>query len=235
METFAQKIQLFYDGTNIETYGVLPGITGFTTNTSFMVQGGELDVPSFYQKVQPIVSDRPISLQLWSSDPEKMIEDAYKLTSYGPNVYVKIPIINESGESNIGPIMVLAKARVKVNVTAIFTLCQVIDLYQQLKEEDVNTPMIVSVFAGRISDTAVDPKPIVHAVCQLFKSIPSVQILWAGCKETLSIQHAIDVGCHMITIPDSILDRIGRVGKDLEQFSKETVKAFQKDGQRLSL
>lgn len=228
-------IELYYDGTNIEKYGSMKDIGGFTTNTTFMIQGGKTNYPEFYESVKDIVKDRPISLQLFSSDPKQMNDDAYKISSYGPNVYVKIPIIQPNGESNVNTIGNLAMNGIKVNVTAIFTMHQVLELYHKLWNKNIQTPMIVSIFAGRISDTCVDPKPFIQFVCKLLKPLTYIKVLWAGCKETLSIQHAIDVGCHIITIPDSILDRLSRVDKDLFEFSKETVQGFNNDGKAIHL
>ena len=229
------EIELYYDGTNIEKYGLMKDIVGFTTNTTFMVQGGKTHYPEFYESVKEIVNNRPISLQLFSSNPEKIIEDAYKISSYGPNVYVKIPIIQPNGESNVDTIVNLAMNGVKINVTAIFTMHQVLELYHKLWDKKLETPMIVSIFAGRISDTCVDPKPLIQFICKLLKPLNHIKVLWAGCKETLSIQHAIDVGCHIITIPDSILDRLSRVDKDLFEFSKETVQGFNNDGLKANI
>lgn len=228
-----QNIELYYDGTNIKKYGDIKGILGFTTNTNFMLQAGEMDYPKFYESVKDIIKGRPISFQLCSSNPEQIIEDAYKISSYGPNVYVKIPILQPDGTSNVDIITNLAMNGIKMNVTAIFTISQILELYHKVKE--ITTPMIISIFAGRISDTCVDPKKIIEFACLLFKSVSNIKILWAGCKEVLSIQHAIDVGCHIITIPDSIMDRLNRVDMDLFEYSKETALMFQNAGAQIVL
>lgn len=228
-------IEIYYDGTNFKRYGDMKEVVGFTTNTSFMQLAGELNYPKFYESVKDIVKDRPISLQLCSPNSEKMIEDAYKISSYGPNVYVKIPIIQPYGQSNVDTIVNLAMNGIKINVTAIFTIDQILELYHKLWDKDIQTPMIVSIFAGRISDTCVDPKPIIQFACKLLKPLTNIKVLWAGCKEVLSIQHAMDVGCHIITIPDSILDRLNRVDMDLQEFSKETVRMFECAGAQLIL
>ena len=232
MDRFS-KIKLFYDGTNVEKYGKYDWVAGFTTNTTFMVQGGKTNYPEFYNEYKELIGDRCISLQVFREDDIEIFSDALKINEYGSNIYVKVPIVKSNGESNTNVIINLLENGIKVNVTAVFSPHQVVDLYHKVLNLIVNnikTPMIVSVFAGRISDTCVNPNNIVRFVCQLFKPHDNVEILWAGCKETLSIQHAIDTGCHIITIPDSILDRIGRVGKDLVEFSQETASGFNKDG-----
>lgn len=229
MDRFS-KIKLFYDGTNVEKYGKYDWVDGFTTNTTFMVQGGRTNYPEFYNEYKELIGDRCISLQVFRDDDVEIFADALKINAYGPNIYVKVPIVKSNGESNTNVILNLLENGIKVNVTAVFSPHQVVDLYHQINKGGIKTPTIVSVFAGRISDTCVNPNNIVRFVCQLFKPLANVEILWAGCKETLSIQHAIDTGCHIITVPDSILDRIGRVGKDLVDFSKETASGFNKDG-----
>ena len=156
-----------------------------------------------------------------------MIADAMKISSYGENVYVKVPIQKSNGESNKVVIQQLLSQNIKVNITAIFTYQQIISLYSILEYN--TTPVIVSIFAGRISDTGIDPFDIIQFACHLFKELSSVEILWAGCKEVLSINHAIRAGCHIITITDSIMDRMDRIHKNLQEFSLETIRSFKKD------
>jgi len=229
MERFS-GIRLFYDGTNIEKYGRPNWIDGFTTNTSFMAQAGKTNYPEFYAANKEILAGRCISLQVFSEYDSDIFADALKINAYGPNIYVKIPIVKSTGESNTDVIVELLQKGIQVNVTAVFSPHQVVALYHQMNKLAIQTPTIVSVFADRISDTCVDPCHIVKFIATLFKPLSQVEILWAGCMETLSIQNAMDSGCHIITIPDSILDRIGRTGKDLVEFSIETVKGFNKDG-----
>jgi len=231
MQTLTDKIALYYDGTNIEKYAGLPYVSGFTTNTTFMAQANELDYAAFYERHVHNIRQRALSLQLYSEEEDQMLQDARKISSYGTHVYVKIPVQKSNGETNVPVIRTLLQQGVKVNITAIFTISQLKEVYRMLSsmEEGVMTPVIVSIFAGRISDTGVDPSPIVTFGCKLFEEMKNVQILWAGCKEVLSIQHAIHAGCHIITIPDGIMDRLNRLYKDLQEFSKETVSSFRKD------
>jgi transaldolase len=221
------KIKIFYDGVAVNKYGKLPYVCGFTTNTSFMKMGNELNYKAFMEKYHEVIGDRCISLQLFADDFEEAYQQAVQIASLGKNIYVKVPIMNSKGVSNLTLIERLLQEGIQVNITAIFTKEQVVQVLPTL--EKTKTPTIVSIFAGRISDTCVNPVPIVQYATQLFESYPHIEVLWAGCKETLSIQHAIDSKCHIITIPDSILDRMGRMGKDLTEFSLETVAAFRKD------
>lgn len=227
MQNLTDKIRIFYDGTNIDKYAPLSYVSGFTTNTSFMAAAKETNYCSFYDRHMTVINNRPISLQVFRDSDEDIVEDAYKIASYGKNVYVKVPIQKTTGETNIYVIKCLLDSRIKVNITAIFTYKQVISLYKIL--ENNTTPVVVSIFAGRISDTGVNPFEIIQFACRLFKNLPDVEVLWAGCKEVLSIQHAIDAGCHIITVPDTIMDRLNRLYKDLNDFSLETVQSFQKD------
>lgn len=227
MQSLAEKIHIFYDGTNINKYASLPYVSGFTTNTSFMALANETNYSEFYQKHHESVRERPLSLQIFSDLDDDIFKDAMKVASYGDNIYVKIPIQKSTGETNLPIIQRLLMNGIKINITAIFTYQQIISLYSIL--ENNNTPVIVSIFAGRISDTGINPFEIIKFASNLFKHLSSVQLLWAGCKEVLSIQHAIDAGCHIITIPDSIMDRLNRIYKNLTEFSLETVQSFQKD------
>src|SRR6056300_333552 len=234
MSSFMDKIKIFYDGTNITKYGYLYYISGFTTNTTFMVQGNELNYPEFYKKNSEIIGNKPISLQVFKDIDIEIYNDAKIISAYGENVYVKIPIIKSDGSSNINIIKTLIEEGIKVNITAIFTESQLLTIYSSLKDI-TTTPIIVSIFAGRISDTSTDPNKIITFGCKLFKENKNVEILWAGCKENLSIQHAIDCGCHIITIPDSIIDRLTRVGTDLTDMSIMTAANFNNDGKKANI
>lgn len=225
-------MKLFYDGVNINKYGTFPYIEGFTTNTSFMAQGNINNYRKFYEENKTTVNNRPISLQVFDDTDENIIKNAIILNSYGTNVYVKIPIIKTNGNTNLPVICKLLQQGVKINITAIFTIEQCLNIYNIFKDfyNSINTPCIVSIFAGRISDTGVNPFEIIKFGCTLFSLFPKIEVLWAGCKEVCSVQNAIDSGCHIITIPDSILDKFSRKGKDLLTFSTETVISFHKDG-----
>lgn len=224
------SILLYYDGTNIAKYGGFDFISGFTTNTSFMAQSGWDSYQSFYDDHVAYIKDRPISFQVFGDDDTILSQQAHTISNISANVYVKIPVIKSDGRSNMNVIRALLQKGVKVNITAVFTVEQCHDIYTHLAH--ITTPCIVSVFAGRISDTGVNPVGTVQRACEIFKEMPNVQILWAGCKDVASITVAEDAGCHIITIPDAILDRIDRKGKDLTVFSMETVATFNADAIR---
>lgn len=224
-----KDIAIFYDGTNIEKYAKLDYVKGFTTNTTFMVQGNQLNYSDFYNRNKELINNRPISLQLYSDDDFEMVQQAQQISNLGENVYVKVPVIKSTGESNEVILEWLLQRNFKVNITAIFTEQQLLDLYPILVNKE---GVIISIFAGRISDTGVNPFEIIKFACKLY---PKAHVLWAGCKEVLSIRHAIHAGCKIITIPDSIMDRLSRINKDLTEFSQETVQSFKKDGEKLSI
>lgn len=226
-------MKIFYDGTQLSKYASHPLIQGFTTNVTFMAQAKQSNYKHFYETHTALINDRPISLQVFTDDDDTIYHDAHTLTSFGPNIYVKIPIIKSTGVSNLPIIERLLQENIKINVTAIFTIEQIKSLYTIATQQ--TTPFVVSIFAGRISDTGTDPFPIVQFACTLFSHLPHIEVLWAGCKEVLSIEHAKRAGAAIITIPDSILDRLNRQGMDLTEFSKETVRSFNADGQNNQL
>jgi len=227
------KIKIFYDGVEINKYGNLPYVQGFTTNTSFMKTGNKLNYTEYINTNKSIINNRSISLQIWEDDDDKAYNDALKITNLGDNIYVKVPIIKSEGSLNNNLIQRLLLANIKINITAIFTIEQIDSLFNIIK--DTTIPIIISIFSGRISDTCINPFLIVKYATELYKSNKNIEILWAGCKEVLSIQYAIDTGCQIITIPDSIMDRISRINKDLTEFSKETVIGFYNDGKSITI
>jgi len=222
-------IKIFYDGTDIQKYGH-DDVKGFTTNTSFMKQAGKTNYTQFYEENKTVIDGRPISLQVWDENP---MNQCREIAALGPNVWVKVPIVNSNGESNIESIEKMRQDGLSVNITAVFTKEQCKILRSSLQK--CSTPVIVSIFAGRISDTGADPFPIVQYAVNLYSDLEHVEVLWAGCKEVLSIRHAIRAGAQIITIPDSIISRLGRLDKDLNEFSIETARDFNKDGQSLNI
>lgn len=217
-------IKVFYDGLDLARYGKLPFVVGFTTNTSFMKKAGVKHYQKFVSELDPNDA-RPLSLQVW--DEENTLEQAISVSKLGKNIWVKIPVVKSNGESNLGVIRTLLGQGTKVNITAVFSEQQCVDIRNAV--HDVETPVIVSIFAGRISDTARDPCPIVQQAVSIFSEFPHVEILWAGCKEVLSIRKARDIGCHIITVPGDILDKMYRIDMDLDLFSQETARMFKED------
>lgn len=222
-------IKLFADGADID--GILemyanPMIQGFTTNPTLMRQVGIEDYEAFGREVLERVPDRPVSLEVFADEFDEMERQALKIASWGPNVNVKIPITNTRGESAAQVIEKLSGEGVVVNVTAIMTLDQVRDVAGALSPD---TGAIVSVFAGRIADTGVDPMPHMASAAEILKAKPKAELLWASPREFLNIFQADEVGCHIITMTNNLLAKLSQVGKDLDEFSLETVQMFYRD------
>ncbi len=223
------KIKLFADGADFD--GIVkmarnPAVKGFTTNPSLMRKAGVDDYESFARKVLAAVPDRPVSFEVFADDFPSMAEQARAIAAWGPNVNVKIPITNTKGQSAAELLRALSSDGVVLNVTAIFTLDQVRAVADAL---DPAMPAIVSVFAGRIADTGVDPMPHMMACKQILSARPKAQLLWASTRELLNIFHAEECGCDIITVPNEFLGKLDLIDKDLVEYSRETVQAFYKD------
>lgn len=223
------RIKLFSDGADLASILALyrnPWVKGFTTNPTLMRRAGILDYEAFARNLLRAIPDRPVSLEVFASDQESMEAQARAIASWGPNVNVKIPVTDQEGIF-MGPLIQrLSRAGITVNVTAILTLHQVECVAQAL---DPATPAIVSVFAGRIADTGVDPIPIMKQARRLLAARPRAELLWASPRELLNIFQADRAGCHIITAPPEILDKLNLVGKDLANYSLETVSMFHRD------
>tara|TARA_A100001011_G_scaffold399769_1_gene510098 strand:+ start:403 stop:1116 length:714 start_codon:yes stop_codon:yes gene_type:complete len=227
------NIKLFADGAKIQEISELAendSISGFTTNPTLMKAAGVGDYLVFAIAALKVVDGKPISFEVFSDEPEEMKQQAILLAGLGENVYVKIPVMNTKGKF-MGPLITeLAKAGVKLNITAVFSIQQVVDVVTALYDSGVDTPSIVSVFAGRIADTGVDPVPHMKAASCIVKSIPNCELLWASPREVLNVIQADECGCDIITATPSILKKLDTShGKDLEQFSLETVQMFYND------
>jgi transaldolase len=226
------KVKIFADGADVngmvEMYRK-PFIRGFTTNPTLMRKAGVTDYRAFAQQVLAAIPDRPISFEVFSDDFAEMERQAREIASWGDNVNVKIPVTNTQGEPSYGLIRLLSQAGIKLNVTAVFTLEQVRDLVVHL---DPKTPAYVSVFAGRIADTGRDPLPLMAAAHALVHTLPYAELIWASPRELLNVFHAEQVGCDIITVTNDVLAKLSNVGKDLHQFSLETVKMFRDDAMK---
>ncbi len=226
------KIKVFADGADKE--GMLemykkPYIKGFTTNPTLMRKAGVSDYELFAKEIVQAIPDRPISFEVLSDDFVEMEQQARKISKWSENVYVKIPVTNSVGESSLELVRNLAKAGVKVNVTAIMTLAQVRDMVQVLTD---GPPAVISLFAGRVADTGRDPVPLMAEAVELCSISPNVELLWASPRELLNIFQADAIGCHIITVTNNLLDKLSLVGKDLGEFSLDTVKMFYNDAQK---
>ena len=223
------RVKIFADGADYE--GIVkmaknPTIKGFTTNPTLMRKAGVSDYEAFARKVLAAIPDRPVSFEVFADDFASMAEQARTIVTWGPNVNVKIPVTNTKGQSASDLIHALSSEGVVLNVTAIFTLDQVRAVADAL---DPATPAIVSVFAGRIADTGIDPIPHMLACKQILSSRPKAELLWASTRELLNIFHAQESNCDIITVPNEFLSKLDLVDKDLAEYSRETVQLFYRD------
>lgn len=223
-------VKIFADGADLE--GIIdlyrkPFIQGLTTNPTLMRKVGISDYEVFARSVLESVTDKPISFEVFSDEFSEMRRQALKIRDWQDNVYVKIPITNTRGESALPIIAELTAEGVKVNVTAILTLEQVQGVAGALKRD---VPSVVSVFAGRIADTGVDPLPVMTESLKVLTSLPSAELLWASVREVLNIFQAAACGCHIVTVPHDILAKAIKLGgTNLSELSLDTVRMFYQD------
>ncbi len=220
-------VKLFADGADLATMLKLnsdPSIAGFTTNPTLMRAAGVVSYEAFARTVLGVIRNKPVSLEVFSDDFDEMVRQALKIASWGENVYVKIPVTNTKGEFSGSSITMLSQ-RVKLNVTAIMTIGQVNDVLRALL-----SPAIISVFAGRIADTGTDPSTVVGLARAVIDAwAPECQLLWASPRELLNIRQAEACGCDIITLGSDLLAKRHLLGKDLTEFSLDTVKMFRDD------
>lgn len=223
------RIKIFADGADkvgmLQMYA-LPYIQGFTTNPTLMRKAGIQDYEAFARDIVEAIPDRPISLEVFADDEAEMERQARKIATWGPNVYVKIPVTNTKKASSVGLAGRLAQAGVKLNVTALMPLEQVRDISTALAG---GPPACISVFAGRIADTGVDPVPLMTDALGILKAHPNIELIWASPRELLNIFQADAIGCHIITVTNDLLQKLNLVGKDLHEYSLDTVKMFHRD------
>jgi len=223
------KIKIFADGADkaamLDLYRN-PLVRGFTTNPTLMRKAGVRDYVSFAKDILRAIPDRPISFEVFADDFPDMERQAKEIAAWGPNVYVKIPVTNTRRESSCDLARKLSRQGVKLNVTAILTLDQVRDVCAALTG---GVPSCVSVFAGRIADTGRDPVPLMAEAVEMVNGVPGCELIWASPRELLNIFHAESVGCHIITATGDVLKKLDLVGKDLMEYSLDTVKMFRRD------
>lgn len=223
------RVKLFADGADrggmLEMYRN-PLISGFTTNPTLMRKAGISDYRGFAREILAAIPDRPISFEVFSDEFDVMERQAREIAGWGANVYVKIPVTNTHGLSSAGVVRTLTSEGIKVNVTALLSLEQVREVGAALAG---GAPACVSVFAGRIADTGRDPVPLMASAVEMLRSFPNVELIWASPRELLNVFQADAVGCHIITATNDILARLSLVGKDLDEYSLDTVKMFRND------
>jgi transaldolase len=223
------RVKLFADGADFDSIVTLaanPVIRGFTTNPTLARNAGVRDYEEFGRKVLAAVPDRPVSLEVFADDFPGMLRQARAIASWGKNVNVKIPVTNTNREFAGDVIGQLSSEGVVVNVTAVMTVDQVRRIAENLAPD---VPAIVSVFAGRIADTGVDPMPLMAEALKALRQRPKAELLWASPRELLNVFQADAIGCHIITATKDVLGKLSLVGKDLDDYSLETVKMFRRD------
>lgn len=222
-------VKIFADGADkqgmLEMYSK-PFIKGLTTNPTLMRKAGVGDYRAFCRDILSEIQDKPLSFEVFSDDFQEMERQALEISSWGENVYVKVPISNTKKEFCYPLVERLTRQGVKVNVTAIMTVPQVESLARVL---DPSIPSYISIFAGRIADTGIDPIPTMQAVLEILRSNKKAELIWASPRELLNIFQADKIGCHVITVTNDILKKLSMVNYDLDEYSLDTVKMFFND------
>ena len=223
------QVKLFADGARIDEMLEMyknPLISGFTTNPTLMRKAGVSDYQKFAREALSVITEKPISFEVFSDEFSEMEEQALKIASWGKNVYIKIPVTNTKGASSADLVRKLSSQGIKINVTAMLTDAQVAAVLPAL----ANGPGgYVSVFAGRIADTGIDPVPVMQKIVGMLKRYPHIELIWASPRELLNVIQANSIGCHIITVTSDILKKISLIGKDLTEYSLDTVKMFYND------
>jgi transaldolase len=223
------QTKVFADGADLDSILRLaedPIIKGFTTNPTLMWKAGLTDYAEFAQRLLEQITKLPISFEVFADTEDEMRRQALKIAGWGDNVYVKVPVTTTSGESMAPLVRELSEGGVQVNVTALFTTAQVELITEAVKD---GAPSYVSVFAGRIADAGVEPLPIMARSVDILTAAPRAELIWASPREVLNLVQADQIGCHIITMTGDLLPKIRSLGKDLEQFSLETVQMFHRD------
>ena len=223
------KVKIFADGADcagIREMAAKRYIAGFTTNPTLMRKAGVTDYRAFGKEALECVGGRPISFEVFSDEFEEMERQAREIASWGKNVYVKIPVTNTRAEPSYSLIRRLAQAGIQLNITAMLTLQQVREVSKALAG---GAPSYISVFAGRVADTGVEPLPIMTEALSIMRPHPTQELIWASPRELLNVIQADAIGCHVITVTNDILKKLSLLGKDLTEYSLDTVKMFESD------
>ena len=204
-------------------------VKGFTTNPSLMRKAGAQDYKSYSKQILKVCPKKPISFEVFADDQKTMIDQGKKINDWGKNVYVKVPVVNSKSKFMGGVIKELNNQNIKLNITAVYSANQTKRI---LKVINKKTRVIISIFAGRSGDAGKDPVPEFINSIKLAKKFKNVEILWASVREPYNYLQAKQLGCHIITIPPSIIEKIEKFGKSFDQLTKETVKAFLIDSKK---
>ena len=225
------KTKIFCDSADFATIKKLnknPLVDGFTTNPSLMKLSGAKNYKKYSLKLLKVCKKKPISLEVFADTFEDMLRQALIINSWGKNVYVKIPVVNSKGLFSGKVIKKLSNKKIKLNITAVYTVSQVRKIIKQI---DKNSKTIISIFAGRMADVGKDPIPIIKESVRLTKKLKNVKILWASTREAYNYIQANKAGCSIITMPSSIINKIDKFGASFQDLTLNTVKTFLKDSQ----
>ena len=217
------------DFSTIKKFNKKKIVKGFTTNPSLMRKAGAKDYKSYSQKIIKICKHKPISLEVFADDEMSMIKQGLMINTWGKNIYVKVPVVNSKNKFSGKVIKELNKKGIKLNVTAVYTAKQTSKI---LKVINNKTKLIISIFVGRAGDAGKDPMPELIKSIKLAKKFKNVEILWASVREPYNYLHAKKIGCHIITIPPDIIEKIEKFGKTFDQLTQETVQAFLSDSNK---
>ena len=226
------KTKIFCDIADLQSikkFNKIQIVKGFTTNPSLMRKAGAKDYKSYSKQILQICKNKPVSLEVFADDKKSMIKQGIKINSWGRNVYVKVPVVNSKNKFTGNVIKKLNNSGIKLNITAVYTSKQTEKI---LKVIDNKTRVIISIFAGRAGDTGKDPIPEFVRSIKLAKKFKNVEILWASVREPYNYLQAKQLGCHIVTIPPAIIEKIQKFGKSFSQLTQETVKAFLVDSKK---
>ena len=204
-------------------------VKGFTTNPSLMRKAGAKDYPLYSKKILKVCKNKPISFEVFADDDDSMIDQGKKINTWGRNIYVKVPVVNSKNKFTGKVIKELNRQNIKLNITAVYTANQTQKILKQLNKK---TKVIISIFAGRSGDTGKDPVPQIRKSIKMAKKFRNVEILWASVREPYNYTQAKQLGCHIITIPPTVIEKIEKFGKSFNQLTIETVKAFLIDSRK---
>mgnify|MGYP001406372912 FL=1 len=217
------------DSKTIKKFNKKSIVDGFTTNPSLMRKAGAKSYEKYSKLLLKICRKKPISLEVFADNFNEMEKQALKINSWGKNIYVKIPVINSTGKFTGQLIKKLNKKKIKLNITAVYTVAQVKKINRCL---DNKTKSIISIFSGRMADVGKDPVPIVNKAVKMTKSKQKVEILWASTREPYNYSQAKQIGCQIITMPPKVIEKVSNFGKSFDQLTKDTVRAFLKDSRK---
>ena len=217
------------DLNNIKKFNKNKFVKGFTTNPSLMRKAGAKDYKSYSKQILKVCNKKPISFEVFADDPKLMIEQGIKISNWSKNIYVKVPIINSKKQTMGKVIKELNNRNIKLNITAVYTAKQTANILKMINKK---TKVIISIFAGRAADAGKDPVPEFVDSIKMAKNFNNVEILWASVREPYNYIQAKQLGCHIITIPPSIIEKIQKFGKSFDQLTQETVKAFLVDSKK---